>query len=137
IVPGEVVRGQIDVKEHRSTPALLFDHARGGIEIEMIRLEDVAAERLAIDEIFDADALVIRAGSEEAAVDRIDGVGAVAATLQGPWQPALDPAGRDAGDEELEAPVGARRQAREHVVFGVPARPSGALDQELARLAVE
>src|SRR5262245_43625158 len=137
IVPGEMVRGQINVKEHRSAPALLFDHARGSVEIELIRLEDVAAERLAIDEILDADAFVVRAGSKESAVDRIDGVGAVAATLQGPWQPALDPAGRDAGHEELEAAVGARRQAREHVVFGVPAWPSGTLDQELARLAVE
>ena len=58
-IPREMVRGQIDVKEHRPVPALALDHARGEIEIEPVRLEGVAAERRAVDEILDARALVI------------------------------------------------------------------------------
>ena len=59
ILPGEVVCGQIDIEKHRTLAALALDHAEGGIEVEPVRLERVAAQHLAVDEVRDADTLVI------------------------------------------------------------------------------
>ena len=76
------------------------------------------------------------AGADERPEPGVEAVGLVAAAPQRIRQPALDPAGGDAGDGVGEPPVGAHREAGEHVVLGEPARPAGALDHERPRLAV-
>src|SRR6202034_3940501 len=74
--------------------------------------------------------------AHEGAIGRIERERAVAAAAQRQRQSTLDPARRDAGDEIGEAAERARGEARQHIIFGEPARPAIAFGQKLSCLAV-
>ena len=108
IIPGKMIRREIDVEEQRSASVLAADLAQCDIEIEPVRLERSAAYVLAVDEILDTDAFVEGASAEKAAGHGIDRVGAIAAAAQSLRQAAPDPARGDACHEELETAIGSR-----------------------------
>src|SRR3954447_2673856 len=87
--------------------------------------------------MLNAGGLLKAASTHERAVRRIERIGLIAAAMQRLRQAALDPARRDSGDEIGKTPVGARREAGEHVVFSVPARATRPFGDELAVLAVK
>ena len=80
--------------------------------------------------------MVEAARSQKSAIGRIERERTIAAALERVRQAARHTAGGNARDEELKVAVGARRQSRQHVVLGIPARAAGAFHQELALLAV-
>src|SRR5258708_26398566 len=116
---------------------LALDHARRVVEIETVRLEHAALHFGAVDEVLDAGSGLIGARAQEAAEDRKDRKGAIAAMLERARQAALDPAGGDPGHEEGKASIGAPRQAADHIILRIPARSAGTFDQHAPRLAVE
>src|SRR5262245_3121883 len=136
-IPRKVIGGEIDVDEGRAVAALACDDAGSRVVVIAVGLELGRADRGGIHEMLDAGGLLEPAGAHEGAVRGIERIGLIAAPVQRTWQPALDPAGRDTGDEIGEPAVGARRKAGEHIVFGIPARPAGPLRDEFALLAVE
>src|SRR3979490_152515 len=78
-----------------------------------VRLWKRGARRDAVrgDETLDSRRLVEAARAQEFAIGRIEREGPVAAALQRARQAALDPAGRDAGDEKGQGTEERRRPA--------------------------
>src|SRR5262249_56540783 len=110
----------VDEEEQRPILALACDEARGGVEIEAVRLHLAGAEVARVEEAVDADRGLEGARAEEGAEPRIETEGLVAAAAHGLRQAALHPAGRHARYELSEAAIGAGRQAGQHVIFGIP-----------------
>src|ERR1700730_7851118 len=115
----------------------LTDHPRGGVEEETVGLDIFRPQIVLIEEMLHASGGLEAPRAHEGAQRRIERKRAIAAAAQRRRQPALDAADGNARDEVREAAEGARREAFQHVVFGEPARPAVAFDQEIALLAVE
>src|SRR6185437_6470471 len=101
-----------------------------------VGLDVFGAEIMRVVETLDAGGELETARAHETAIGGIKRKRRVAAAAQRKRQAALDPARCNAGDEIGKAAERARGQAREHVIFGEPARPAIALGQKLSRLAV-
>src|SRR3954453_1217110 len=113
-------------------------HQRQSLVVEKaVGLDVLGAEIVGIIEMLDAGGGLETACAHESAIGGIERQGTVSATPQREWQSALDAPGGDARDEVREPSKGSRRQPRQHIVFGEPARPAIALGQKLALLAVE
>ena len=136
--PWKVVGGDIDEDEERRCVSLAPDHVSRLAEIERIGLHVARrAHLLEIDEGLDPRAGLETPRAEEGAVGGIEAERLVAASAERVRQAALYAAGGDAGDIEHEAAIRARRKAGKHVVFGIPGRAAGRLDEQRARFAVE
>src|SRR5713226_6472940 len=134
--PGKVVGGKIDEDENRTVAALLGDHAGGVVVIKNVGVGRAGAQLLGVEEMLDPGGGLETAGADEGARPGIEGVGLVAAPSQCMGQAALDAADGEPGGGLGKTSIGAHRQPGEHVVFGEPARPAGALDHERAQPAV-
>ena len=137
VPPGEVIEDRIDEDEQRLIALLALDHLQGLIVVEAIGFDVAGLHLVGIEKAADAGGLLELARAEKRAIGGIERDGLVAAAPQRLRQAALDAAGGDARDVIAEPAVGPRREAGQHVVFGVPGRAARALDQQRARLAVE
>ena len=136
-VPGKMIGDGVNEQEERLSAALALHQAQGLVVKKMVGLDIARAHFLGIDHAPDAGRVLVGARGEERSRRGIQAEGLVAATPQRLRQAALDAVGRDARDKELHVSEGARRQSRQHVVFGEPGRPAGAFHEERARLAVD
>ena len=116
---------------------LLRHQAQRLVVKEAVGLDIFGAEIVGVVEMLDAGGGLETARAHEGAKGRIERQRIVAAAAQRQRQPALDPAGRDAGHEIGKAAERTRRKPGEHIVFGEPARAAIALGEEFALLAVE
>src|SRR6516225_1603234 len=117
--------------------ALFADHACGRVEEEAIRLQIPGAEVVLIVEVLHARRGLKIPRAHESAERRIKRKRAIAAALQRRRQAAIDAAGGNARHEISKTAERTRRQPRQHVVLGEPARPAIAFYQKIALLAVE
>ena len=127
----------VDVEEERPVAALALDNLDGLIEIETVGLEIRGAEVAHVQIMRDADRRLEGTRAEKSTVERIEAEGLVAATAQRQRQASIDVSRGDPGDGRRETSVGTGRKAGEHIVLGEPAWSADALDDELARLAVQ
>src|SRR5689334_19375981 len=137
MVPGEMICRKIDEDKHRPGGPMLGDRAGGGVEEEAVGLQIPRTEVVLIVEALHAGRRLEIPRAHERAERWIKRESAIATALQRRRQAAIDSSGRNARDKIGEAAERSRRQAREHIVLGVPARPAVALDQKITLLAVE
>ena len=132
-----MVCGEVDEEKHRSLIALAFDHAQRGVVVEPVGLDAFGAERALIEKSLHTGRGLKVSGAHEGAECRVDRKGPITASAQRRGESALHPAGGNLRHIIGEAPERAGREAREHVVLGVPARTARAFADEVAALAIE
>ena len=137
--PRKMIGREVDEHEDRRLRRLLaLKHLQGLIEIELVGLHVLVHAHVGhVDELLDAGALLEGARAEEVAIGRIERDGLVAAMLQRLRQSARHAAGGDPRDVELQIAERARRQAGQHVEFGVPRRAAGRFRDHGPLLAVD
>src|SRR5215211_6010423 len=137
LVPRKMIGHCIHIEKQWPLAAFSLDQIDRPVIVETISFEAARSQVLNIQIMCDTGGRLKCARPEKGAVERIEAEGLVAAALQYARQPAIDVTGSDPCYRRCKPPERADRQTREHVVFGEPAWSADALDEKLARPAIE